>query len=70
MRNETRCFFAGAAAAVNGGDGGSGEPARSPPVRGGAGRLRPYGDVRASFEPWRRVALLAWAAREEAATVN
>ena len=39
-------------------------------VRGIAGQLRPYRDVRAGFEPWRRVALAAWAAREDALTVH
>ena len=39
-------------------------------VRGVAGRLRPYRDVRAAFEPWRRVALGAWAARDPSFTVH
>ena len=39
-------------------------------VRGVAGQLRPYGDVRAGFEPWRRVALVAWASRDEGFTVH
>ncbi len=43
------------------------EPQR---VLGIAGQLRPYRDVRAGFEPWRRAALVAWAARENAWVVH
>jgi hypothetical protein len=39
-------------------------------MRGIAGQLRPYGDVRAGFEPWRRAVLSAWAARESAWIVH
>lgn len=39
-------------------------------VRGVAGQLRSYRDVRAGFEPWRRVALQAWERREESGTVH
>jgi hypothetical protein len=74
MRNDERCLFAGATAAEKATDARSGdragEPPRSPPIRGVTARLRPYCDVRAAFGPWRRVALQAWAAREEAATVH
>ena len=39
-------------------------------VPGVAGRLRPYRDVRAGFEPWRRLVLREWAAREDAMVVH
>ncbi len=39
-------------------------------MRGVAGQLRPYREVRAGFEAWRRIALAAWGAREEGATAH
>ena len=39
-------------------------------VRGVAGQIRPYRDVRSGFEPWRRLALLAWTTSEESLTVH
>jgi hypothetical protein len=39
-------------------------------MRGIAGQVRPYRDVRAGFEPWRRVVLRAWESGEEAITVH
>lgn len=67
MRKRKQRFLATVAVATAGR---AGESDRCPSVIGVAGRLRPYRDVRASFEPWRRVALLAWALRDEAATVH
>ena len=39
-------------------------------VRGVAGQLRPYRDVRSGFEPWRRLARLAWPGSEESLSVH
>ncbi len=38
------------------------------PLTSGAGRLRPYRDVRAAFEPWRRAAMVAWSLRDGRST--
>lgn len=66
---EQRSFAGGSATAgeVTKGPGDGPQPQR---VLGVAGRLRPYRDVRAGFEAWRRLALREWAAREEAMTVH
>ena len=39
-------------------------------LRGVAGQIRPYRDLRAGFEPWRRLALLAWTTSEENLTAH
>ena len=70
MRNEEKRFFAGA---VFGTKTANAAAENSPPhqsLKGIAGRLRPYRDVRAGFEPWRRAALQAWTSSEEAITVH
>ena len=68
-KGEQSFFAVGLPAAVD-----TGGRARKTPlhqhVRGVAGQLRPYRDVRAGFEPWRRIALRAWAEDEEAAVVH
>ena len=46
------------------------EPSRQQQIRGVAGRLRPYRDVRAGFEPWRRLAMLAWDDYDDQLTVH
>ena len=70
MRNEERCVLLRAAPAAGEVGGGARRVQERQRLRGVAGQLRPYCDVRAGFEPWRRVALMAWAARDEALTVN
>lgn len=70
MRNDKLTIVPGAGGAGRAGSGAAGSTPLEQGVRGVAGRLRPYRDVRAGFEPWRRVALVAWAAREEAWTVH
>ena len=70
MRNDEQRFLAGVAP---GAKNASSRAEQSPPdqrVRGVAGQLRPYRELRAGFEPWRRAALLAWALREKAGTVH
>ena len=39
-------------------------------VRGVAGQLRPYRDIRSGFEPWRRLALRVWSTSEDGAAVH
>ena len=70
MRNEEQCFFAGAAPAPSEANGKEARAQQLQHSRGIAGQLRPYRDVRAGFEPWRRLALAAWSAREEAYSVH
>lgn len=70
MRNEEPSVAPGG---TRGGDATTGWAGRIPArqrVRGIAGQLRPYRDVRAGFEPWRRAALVAWAARESSWNVH
>ena len=70
MRNEKQLLLAGAGSGMRE----AADPARELPphqlMRGVAGRLRSYGDVRAGFEPWRRAGLLAWALRQGTGTVH
>ena len=70
MRDEQRCFFAGVAPAPGEADGRAVKSPQVQRVRGVAGQLRPYRDIRAGFEPWRRLALMAWTEREKASTVH
>ncbi len=70
MRNEEQSFVARVLPTAGEVTKGSGEARRGQALRGVAGRLRPYRDVRAGFDIWRRVALREWAAREDSMTVN
>lgn len=65
MRNEQLILFAAEAPAASDVAGGSREVPGRQRMRGVAGQLRPYRDVRAGFEPWRRLALAEWAVRDE-----
>ena len=70
MRDEKQCCLVAAVAAERESRDGAARAARRQPVQSVAGRLRPYRDVRAGFEPWRRLALADWAAREKALSVH
>ncbi len=70
MRDEEQSFFAGVLPAADKANDSAGEDRPSQRMRGVAGQLRPYRDVRAGFESWRRVAMQVWTAREEANTVH
>jgi hypothetical protein len=65
MGNDEHRFFAPVDSSAEEVRAGRTMPSSPPGVRGVAGQLRPYRDVRAGFEPWRRVALLAWSQRED-----
>ena len=70
MRNDKQRFFAVGGPDAKETSNRSEAPARRQRMRGVAGQLRPYRDVRAGFEPWRRVSLVAWGSRVEAITVH
>ena len=70
MRDEDQCFFAGAVPTPSEANGRVEAAPQAQRMHGVAGRLRPYRDLRAGFEPWRRLALAAWSAREEAYPVH
>ena len=70
MENEEQSFFASHHRGAKTVTGAARDRPRRQQVGEIPGRLRPYRDVRAGFEPWRRVALLAWASREEASTAH
>ncbi len=70
MRDEDQRPFAGEAPGTGGAVGGAEDPEPRQRVRGAAGQWRPYPDVRAGFEPWRRLALAAWPVREDGASVH
>ncbi|MFQ5351002.1 MAG: hypothetical protein ACE5EG_11215, partial [Thermoanaerobaculia bacterium] len=63
MRNNERRPTAGATPGPEEAAGAAPGSAWRQRLRGVAGQLRPYRDVRAGFETWRRVALRAWARR-------
>lgn len=70
MRDEEQLLLA--AVSPDDGDAVDAAPGNPPGqrVRGVAGQLRSYRDVRAGFEPWRRVALQAWARCEDSGTLH
>ena len=70
MRDEEQCCLVAAVEVARESRGGAAEVAGRQRLLGVAGRLRPYRDVRAGFEPWRRLALADWAAREKALSVH
>ena len=70
MQKKENHFFASAMSAKKNASTGVEKPPPQRPLGEFARRLRPYRDVRASFEPWRRTALRVWASGEEAISVH